>query len=84
MPDCVQPLPQQCPWTPERWEALGNLTSEVRGMREDLQETNRKLDQLNHVRRRGLQAGAIGGIGVSGIGGIGILIWLWVKQKLGL
>ena len=76
---CVEPG-RECPWGPEEWQRLGRMEQQLKTLVRLQGEVTRKLDQLNHIRRRGAAAGGTAGVIVAGIVmGAGELIRRWMK-----
>ncbi len=81
------PMQKECPWTPERWEKLGDMGADLRAqgtaienVSNQLKTMDKKIDSLNFICQRGI---------LAGIGGGGSILflytgWLWFKGKLGM
>lgn len=69
-----------CPIEPEFWKDFGGILQALKDGDARMERMEKKIDQLNHIKKRGAQYGAAGG-SVSGVVAAGVLVWL--KSKFG-
>ena len=76
-----------CPIDPEFWQRIGRIAQSLEDgdsrfgrMESRMERMENKIDDLNHIKKRGAQFGAASGT-AAGVVSAGILVWL--KSKLG-